>query len=409
MSTTFEPGAPAAQGTIPLSVPHVAGNEWKYIKDCLDTGWVSSVGSYVDRFEGQVADYVGAKYAVAVCNGTAALHIGLLLAGVEPDEEVILPSLTFIASANAVRYTGAWPTFIDVEPDYWQMDPERLETFLTKDCHMSGGRLTNRHTSRTVSAIMPVHILGHPVDLTPIRMIAAKFGLQVVEDAAEALGAKYYDAFVGNTESIACFSFNGNKLITTGGGGMVVTNDESLAKRAKYLTTQAKDDPLEFIHGEVGYNYRLTNIQAAMGYAQMEVLDNYVAKKREIARIYTEAFRGIPGLYPMQEAQYAFSTHWLFTVRVDSRQFGMGSRELLRWLGLRSIQARPLWQPMHMSPAHRLSYAGACPVTASLHDVCLSLPSSVGLTSDDHQRVINSVLEAAPAREMVAAGKRHDA
>src|SRR5690242_3444679 len=272
------PIAPA----VPLCEPAIRGNAWQYVKDCLDTGWVSSVGAYVDRFEREMAEVAGTAYAVATTNGTAALHAALLVAGVRPDDEVLVSTLTFIAPVNAIRYAGAWPVFIDAEPTYWQMDPSRVLDFVEHQCEWSNGELRNRKTGRRVSAIIPVHILGHPVDIEPILTIARKYNLKVVEDSTEALGSTYRGKSPGSFGDVGCFSFNGNKIITTGGGGMIVTDREDWAKKAKYLTTQAKDDPIEYIHGEVGYNYRLVNVLAAIGCAQMEQLASYVEKKRAI-------------------------------------------------------------------------------------------------------------------------------
>ena len=390
----LEPGAPPPAGFIPLCVPEIRGNEWRYIKECLDTNWVSSVGAFVDRFERELADYVGTKYAVATCNGTAALHIALLVAGVQPDDVVLVSTLTFISPANAIRYVGAWPVFMDAEPDYWQMDPQKVVDFLDKECQWRNGVLYDRATDRQVKAILPVHILGHPVDMDPILEVAHKYNLVVVEDATESLGAKYKDRMVGNLGDIACFSFNGNKIITTGGGGMIVTDNETWARKAKYLTTQAKDDPLEYIHNEIGYNYRLTNIQAAMGCAQLEQLDDYIAAKRRIAAAYTEAFQNVPGVTPMREADWAFSIFWMYTVLVDEAQYGISSRVLLRRLGEAKIQARPLWQPIHLSPAYAGSWIVDGSVAERLNRQALSLPCSVGLTTRDIQRVISVLREA---------------
>lgn len=388
---SFEPGAPALKGFIPLCVPEIRGNEWKYIKECLDTNWVSSVGPFVDRFERMVADYVGAKYAVATVNGTAALHIALLVAGVQPDDEVLVSTLTFIAPANAIRYVGAWPVFIDAEPDYWQMDPQKVVDFLEKECRWRKGALYNRATGRRVRAILPVHILGHPVDMDPILEVARKYHLVVIEDAAESLGAKYKGQPVGQLGDIGCFSFNGNKIITTGGGGMVVTDNREWAQRARYLTTQAKDDPLEYIHSEIGYNYRLTNIQAAMGVAQMEKLDEYVDAKRRIATAYRQGLREVPGVIPMQEAPWALSTFWMFTMLVDERKYGIDSRTLIRRLAERQIQTRPLWQPMHRSRAHLHICSEDNWVADRIHQKAVSLPSSVSLTDVYIQRVLNAI------------------
>lgn len=386
-STVFEPGAPATEGGIPLCVPEIRGNEWRYIKQCLDTNWVSSAGPFVERFERELAAYVGTKYAIAVCNGTAALHIALLVAGVQPEDEVLVSDLTFISPANAVRYVRAWPVFIDAEPDYWQMDPQKVVNFLEEECQWRNGTLYNKTTGRRVKAILPVHILGHPVDMDPILEVARKYNLTVIEDATESLGAKYKGQMVGTLGDIACFSFNGNKIITTGGGGMIVTDNEAWAEKARYLTTQAKDDPLEYVHEEIGYNYRLTNIQAAMGVAQLEKLDTYIATKRRIAETYSKAFEDAVGIIPMREAAWAFNIFWMYTILVDESEYGKDSRALLQMLRQAGIQTRPLWQPMHLSPAHHQAFAVDCSVAERLNREALSLPCSVNLSPDNQNYV----------------------
>jgi perosamine synthetase len=385
------PGAPPAADFTPLIVPEIRGNEWEYVKDCLDTNWVSSVGSYVDRFERMTADAAGTKYAVATSSGTAALHIALMLAGVKPNDEVIVSTLTFIAPVNTIRYVGAYPVLIDAESTYWQIDAASLVDFVEKKCKWDGDELWNRETGRRVKAILPVHILGHPVDLDVILEIASKYSLPVIEDATEGLGARYKGKGLGSFGQAGCFSFNGNKIITTGGGGMLVTNDHAWAARARYLTTQAKDDPIEYIHNEVGYNYRLTNLLAAMGCAQMEQLGSYVEAKRKIAARYSTALASIPGVSLPEQAGWAFSTFWMYTILIDENVAHVSSRELLRELQTRKIQTRPLWQPMHRSPAHRDSFSGACPNADKLHQQALSLPCSVGLTSQAQDAVIDAV------------------
>ncbi len=386
------PGAPPTEGFVPLSVPELQGNEWTYVKQCLDTGWVSSAGGFVERFERSVADAVGAQHAVATVNGTAALHIALLVAGVEPGDEVLVSTLTFIAPANAIRYVGAWPVFVDAEPDYWQMDPAKALHFLERECEWRAGALHNRATDRRVRAVIPVHILGHPVDLDPLREACRKYGLAMIEDATESLGAEYRGRPVGHLGDIACFSFNGNKLITTGGGGMLVTDDAAVAQRARYLTTQAKDDPVEYVHGAVGYNYRLTNLQAALGVAQMERLGAHVAAKRRIAAAYDDALQAVPGITPMREALWAQSAWWMYTVLVDERAYGIDARELMRRLERDRIQTRPLWQPLHRSAPYVTAYATDCSVAERLNRLALSLPCSVGLTPADQERVVEGII-----------------
>jgi len=396
MSTQYEPGAPVPDGGIPLCVPEIKGNEWKYIRDCLDTNWVSSVGSYVERFEQLVAEYVGARYAIATTSGTAALHVALLVAGVEPDDEVLVSDLTFVAPTNAIRYVGAWPVFIDAEPEYWQIDPILVTDFVEQHCIWRKGQLYNKGTGRRVIGILPVHILGHPVDMDPLIEIAKKYGLAIIEDATESLGAKYRDRSVGILGDISCFSFNGNKLMTTGGGGMILTDHKSWADRARYLTTQAKDDPLEYIHYEIGYNYRLTNIQAAMGCAQMEQLEAFVATKRSNAVTYKFALRTIEGIELMREAPWAYATYWLNTVLVNKKKYGLDSRTLMKLLAKKGIQTRPLWQPMHQSPAHIKSQFFGGSVSEFLNYRALSLPSSVGLSHQDIKHIVSTIREKMP-------------
>jgi perosamine synthetase len=379
--------APSTSELIPLIEPEIRGNEWKYVQECLETGWVSSAGAFVDRFEQMVAQRSECRHAVATVNGTSALHVALLLAGVQPDDEVLVSTLTFIAPVNAIRYVGAWPVFVDAEPDYWQMDPVGVVEFLEKRCQWSNGALHNRRTGRRITAIIPVHVLGHSVDLDPIMGAAQKFGLKVIEDATEGLGATYKGRPLGSIGDIGCFSFNGNKLITTGGGGMIVTSNEEWARRAKYLTTQAKDDPIEYVHREIGYNYRLTNIQAALGCAQMEQLEAYISAKREIAGRYSSALSDVPGIVPMREASWAKSTFWMYTVLVKEEKFGVNSRQLLQDFAAQKIQCRPLWQPIHKSPAHSQSFADELPVSERLAKEALSLPCSVGLSEKAQKRV----------------------
>lgn len=388
-----EPGAPTGPGFIPLSVPHLSGNEWAYVKECLDTNWVSSAGPFVDRFEREMAQVAGTKCAVATVNGTAALHIALMLAGVGHGDEVVVSDLTFIAPANAIRYIEAHPVFVDAEQDYWQMDVQKLKDFLERGCDTTAQGLRNKATGRRVKALLPVHILGSVCDMGSIVELGNRFGLPVIEDATECLGATYGGRPAGSLGLIGCYSFNGNKILTSGGGGMFVTDNEALAQRARYLTTQAKDDPLEFVHGEVGYNYRLPNVLAAIGCAQLEQLDKFVARKREIAAAYTDALADLPGVAPMREAPGTFSTFWLYTVRINGSRDRLGSRGLMRALDVEGVQTRPLWQPMHLSPAHQGAFATDCSAAERLNRECLSLPCSAGLTEQQQEAVVTVLRE----------------
>ncbi len=309
-----------------LSGPNIAGNEWKYVKDCLDTGWVSSVGSYVTQFENMLAEFSGCKYGVATSNGTTALHVSLMLAGVKSDDYVIVPNVTFIASINSIKYTGADPILIDVHPGTWQMDLYLLEEFLENETDEKDGQLFYVKDGRTIRCIMPVHVLGNTVDLTRFMDLADRYHLPVVEDATESLGTYYKGQHTGSFGLMGCFSFNGNKIITTGGGGVIVTNNEELARKAKHLTTQAKSDPFEYIHDEVGYNYRLVNVLAAMGVAQMELLPSFVKRKKEINAFYRSALQGCGDISFQEIAPEVDCNCWLFTFRTGKQ------KELLKLL-----------------------------------------------------------------------------
>jgi perosamine synthetase len=388
---TTSSGAPER---IPLCVPELTGNEWSYLKECLDSGWVSSVGPWVDRFEERFAELIGVPYAVATASGTAAIHLALLVAGVQPDDEVLVSDLTFIAPANVVRYVGAWPVFIDVEPDYWQMDPAKAATFLEEGCSWDGNELRNRTTGRRVRAILPVHILGHPADMDRLLELARRYGLVVVEDATESLGASYRGKPVGTSGQVGCFSFNGNKLITTGGGGMLVTADFEQARHARHLATQAKADPIEYIHREIGFNYRLTSVQAGLGLAQLDRFDDFLAAKRAIASRYAAELVEVPGVTLMAEAPWASSAWWMYTVLIDPAEYGQTSRELLERLAAERIETRPLWQPLHLSAAHSDAQPTTGPVSERLWQQSISLPSSVGLTAAEQTRVIAALTSA---------------
>lgn len=389
---------------LPLSEPCLQGNEWNYVRECLDSGWISSVGEFVNRFEQRVADYAGVKYAVATVNGTSALHTALLVAGVRPNDEVLVSTLTFIATANAIRYAGAHPVLIDCEAQWWQMDPQLVEDFLRKQCQVVDGELRNRSTGRRVSAIMPVHVLGHPVNLDALEALAQEFGLRLLEDAAESLGASWGERRIGNTADIACVSFNGNKTITCGGGGMILTNCREDADRARYLTTQAKDDAVEYIHNEIGFNYRMTNVLAAIGLAQLEQLDGFVNRRREIAAFYRTQL-SLPGMTWHTDAPGARSTSWLSTVLIDPLQTGLTAVQLRDQLQQARIQTRRLWQPMHLSPAHAGCQAVVNGTADRLFAQALSFPSTPNLQAADLQRIASSVMQILPAAAQVPAGR----
>jgi perosamine synthetase len=377
------------QQLIALSLPNISGNEWKYVKDCLDTGWISSVGSYVTKFEQMVADFAGAKYGVAAVNGTAALHISLLLSGVKQNDYVILPNLTFVASANSIKYLGAEPLLIDADPNLWQMDLDLLEEFLENETDERDGDLIRIKDGRRIGAIMPVHILGNICDMDRFLSIVGKYPLPIVEDATEALGTSYKKKHAGNFSPLACFSFNGNKIISTGGGGVIVTNDEALAKHAKHITTTAKASSDEYYHDEIGFNYRLVNVLAAIGVAQMEQLPAFIERKKEVVAFYKDALEGVADIRFQKELPEAQTNGWLFTIQTDQQQ------KVLGHLNANKILSRRFWMPMNKLPMYK-----DCPYIQKkdnadyIYNTCLSIPSSTGITNEELEIVVREVKAA---------------
>jgi perosamine synthetase len=367
---------------IPLSVPNLAGNEWKYIKECLDTNWVSSVGSYVGKFEEATAAFCGVRYAVATSNGTSAIHMSLLLCGVGRGDLVIAPNITFVAPVNAIRYTGASPILIDVNPDTWQMDLDLLEHFLNDETYLENGVCVHRKSGKRIAALLPVHVLGNMCDMDRLMQLANTCAIPVVEDATEALGSYYKARHSGSFGTFGCLSFNGNKIITTGGGGMILTNDEQLALKAKHFTTQAKSKPEEYYHDDVGYNYRLVNILAAMGLAQLEQLPGFLEKKKKIQVYYDGALKNIPGIGFQLIITGVETNHWLYTVKLQRKS------ELRALLKKRDIEARPLWVPMNQLPAFKEDiYINREDHSNELYKVCLSIPCSTNISEGDLERV----------------------
>jgi perosamine synthetase len=377
---------------IPLSVPHINGNEWKYVKDCLDTGWISSAGSYVNQFEQMVADYVGAKYGVACMNGTVGLHIAQLLAGVEADDCVIVPNITFIATLNAVKYTGATPILIDVNPDDWQMDLELLEEFLTENTYQiedsRGIHLYLLTTNKRIKAIMPVHVLGNIGNVDRLVEIAKKYNLEIIEDSTEALGSFYKGKHAGTFGKFGVFSFNGNKIISTGGGGVIVTDDEELAKKAKHLTTQAKASQMEYIHDEIGFNYRLVNVLAAIGVAQMEEFPNLLVNKRKMDAFYRRELTGVGDIEFQNVSTDISANCWLFTFKTNQM------RGLLEFLNSNGVQSRPFWMPMNQLVMFENEiYVQKEDHSSKIYETCISIPSSAGITQDQMSEVVNKIKE----------------
>lgn len=332
---------------IPLHEPKFVGNEKAYVVDCIDSTFVSSVGKYVDRFEQEMAKYTGAKYAVATVNGTAALHVALKLVGVNQGDEVITQPLSFIATCNAISYCGAKPVFVDVDRDTLGMSPGSLGTFLASSTTRTSAGCFNKTTGRRLSAVVPMHTFGLPCRIDQIAAICAEFGIPLIEDAAESLGSYYQGKHTGTFGKLGAFSFNGNKTITTGGGGMITTDDEILAKRAKHITTTAKcPHPYEFIHDEIGYNYRLPNINAALGCAQMESLSRLLASKRSIALAYKKFFAA-SNITFIEEPDQANSNYWLNALILKDKQ----TRDtFLKDLNEAGVMTRPIWRLMNELP-----------------------------------------------------------
>ena len=378
---------------IPLSVPSIQGNEWKYIKECLDTEWVSSAGKYVDLFEQKIAEHTGAKYAIACVNGTAALHISLLIGGVKPEDEVIVPTLTFISPINVVRYCNAYPVFMDAD-DFYNIDVKKTIQFIEEETIFNDGYTYNRKTNRKISAIIPVHIFGNAVDLEKLVPICKERNIKIIEDASESLGTvyskgKFSGKHTGTIAELGCLSFNGNKIIATGGGGMIVTDNKEYAKRAKYLTTQSKDDEIRYIHNEIGYNFRLTNIQAALGVAQLEQLPGFVKIKARNFELYKEPINKIPGLHLSESPDYAINNHWMYPLQIDKDVYGKDREQLMAYLSENQIQTRPVWYLNHLQKPYKICQNYKIEKAIQLWEKTLNVPCSVNLKENEISRIIN--------------------
>lgn len=370
---------PVEDGPVGLHEPHFAEIERGYVNECMDTGWVSSAGGFVERFEEQLCDYTGVKSAVAVVNGTAALHVSLQLAGVEPGDEVLLPALSFVATSNAVAYCRAVPHFVDCELKTLGVDPEKLRQYLHGMARIRGGVCVNISTGRRIRAAIAMHTFGHPVDLDPLAALCEEFGIVLVEDAAQSLGSFYKGRHTGNRGMLAALSFNGNKIITTGGGGAILTNDEELGRQAKHLTTTAKvNQGWSFYHDQLGYNYRMPNINAALGCGQLQRLQSFLDAKRELAGRYREALAHLAGITVFVEPDFARSNYWLNALLLDEAQAGKRD-DLLALANSQGIQVRPCWTLLHNLPMYRDSPRMELGVAESLERRIINLPSSPGL------------------------------
>ena len=378
---------------IVLNEPHIVGNEWQYVKECLDTGWVSSAGKYVDLFEEKIAEYTGAKYAISCVNGTSALQVAMRLAGVAPGDEVIVPTLTFIAPVNAISYNGARPVFMDAD-DYYNLDLDKTIEFTKNETVFKDGFTYNKISKKRISAIVPVHVWGNACWLDELISICKERNISIIEDASESLGTVYNSGknkglHTGTVGRLGCLSFNGNKIITTGGGGMILTNDEELAEKARYLTTQAKDDPVRYIHHEIGYNFRLTNIQSALGVAQLEQLPGFLKRKREFYRQYVEAVETIEGLSMATAPDYAENNHWMNLLHIDSNTYGEKREALIYRMEGNGIQIRPVWALNHLQKSYQECQAYRIEKASELVKKSLCLPSSTNLSDEDILQLLN--------------------
>lgn len=362
------------EGMVPLHVPVFRGNEKQYVNECIDTTFVSSVGKFVDRFEKMVTEYTGAKKAIVCVNGTNALHMAMMLAGVERNDEVITQALTFIATCNAISYIGAYPVFVDVDKDTMGLSPAALENWLKENSEIKENQCYNKKTGRRIKACVPMHTFGHPVHLDELVEVCERYKLELVEDAAESLGSYYKGKHTGTFGKVGAISFNGNKTITTGGGGMLLFQDEKLGKYAKHLTTQAKlPHRWDFMHDEVGYNYRMPNINAALGCAQMEQLDEILKNKRETAQQYKTFFAGIPEIEFFDEPEDCNSNFWLNAVILQDKAKQLDFLELTN---SNSVMTRPIWKLMNKLPMFSACQTDALENTVWFADRVVNIPSS---------------------------------
>ena len=381
--------------SIPLSTPKISGNEWQYVKECLDTEWVSSAGKYVELFEEKITEYTGAKYAVACVNGTSALQVALKLAGVIPGDEVIVPTITFIAPVNAIHYNGAKPIFMDAD-FFYNIDVKKTIEFINNETVFKNGFTFNKTTDKKITAILPVHVWGNAACLDELVPVCKDRNIAIVEDAAEGMGTRYINGeysgkHTGTIGLLGCLSFNGNKIITTGGGGMILTDDVDLAEKAKYLTKQAKDDRLRYIHHEIGYNFRLTNIQAALGVAQLEQLPRFLERKGEISHQYQNALKGVDGLSIADVPNYADNNHWMNVLQIDNAVYGEDRDSIMQRLEKNRIQTRPVWALNHLQKPYKDCQSYKIERANKLLNCSLCLPSSTNLNEGEIHKVVDTI------------------
>ena len=379
---------------IPLNIPYLKGSEKKLVLDCLRTNWVSSVGPYVTKFENRFKKFIGTKYAVACSSGTSALHLALLSLGIEEGDYMIVSNLTFIASVNSIKYSKASPILIDACKSSWQIDAKLLEKFLEKSCYLKNGNCFYKKNNRRVFGILLVHILGYSSNISKIQKVCKKYKIHLVEDAAEAFGAKYKQKFLGSIGVIGCFSFNGNKTITTGAGGMLVTNNKHLANLARHLSQQARVKTHDFIHDQIGYNYRMSNIHAALGLAQLENIQYILKIKKQNAQYYYKKLSKEKSIFFPNYYIDTKSSYWLNTIRLETNSKKNSTDNIIKYLLKKGIETRKLWQPMNISEPHKDDiYINNNDISKKLFDTCISLPSSVSLKKSEQDKVIHELIK----------------
>ena len=381
---------------VPLSIPNFEGNERKYVDDALDQGWVSTGGAYITELEEKLAEFLQVKKTAAVQSGTSALHLSLIACGVQPGDMVIVPTLTFIAAVNPVRYQFAEPVFMDCD-DSLCMDPQKLRRFCESECVTEDGQLKHKATGKTVKAIVVVHVFGNMADMEAIMDIAQEFHLKVIEDATEALGTQYTKGryagkFAGTIGDFGAYSFNGNKIITTGGGGAVTAKDPTEVEHLKYLSTQAKDDPHFYIHNEVGYNYRMTNLQAALGVAQMEKLPEFIHRKQKNYGLYQQLLQEFSGGTLLSFREGTSSNQWFYSLKLDMEKLqGKNMRDVITTLQERGVQTRAIWGLIHEQLPYQDAIAYEMEKAPYYSSCILNIPSSTQITDDDIGFVVEQI------------------
>lgn len=380
---------------IQLSTPNISSGELKYVNECLKSNWVSSAGPLVEKFEEAICKYTKAKHAVACVNGTSGLFIALKICGVKAQNEVIVPTLTFIAPVNVVKYLGAEPVFMDCD-GFMNLDADKLEEFCAKECRMTKNVLRNKKTGRIIKAVIPVHVFGNPCNMAAIMRIAKKFNLKVVEDATESLGSYYTEGayrgkFTGTIGDFGVYSFNGNKIITTGSGGMIISKNRELVNKARYLVNQAKDDPVRSVHNEIGYNFRLTNLQSALGLAQLEHLEDFIKTKKKNYELYKELLKVVDGVEILGIPKGTAPNYWFYSLIIEKRKFGMGREEIMNCLRAKGIQTRPIWYLNHFQRPYRGNQTHKIEKAPWFWQRILNLPCSTSLKVKQVKLIVSTI------------------